>query len=232
MKAFFLSLFAFAITTLNALPISSAYFAKKWLEHHHSTFSTQAEKDEFIIGAIFPDIRYMNVHVPYDLKEITSRNGIFSANTPFEAGVRFHHYLSVHRLEFLNEIEIEQSLTEVPDEGKELFLHIMEEQFFQGFLSYTSLWRILSEVPRNALLFGLPKYTLKTWQQLIAQYFSMSPQSILSRLKEYNLGAFKISKETVAIWAIVLKELMEKPEVRFYLDDLHAFLMEECIEID
>lgn len=174
----------------------------------------------------------MNVHVPYELKDIASKSGIFKAKTAFEAGVRFHYYLAAHRQEFLNEIEIEHSLQEVPEEGKELFLSIMEEQFFQPFTSAASLWRVLSEVPHNALQCGLPKYTLRTWQQLLSQYFSMSPQSILMRLKEYNLGAFSISKETVAVWAILLKEMMEKPEVQFYLNDLHAFLIEECIQTD
>ena len=94
-----------------AAPISHIVYAKRYFEKNPSTIN----KDEFILGCLFPDIRRVSenikrkdTHIPEEILEnvtsIKKRNSIdldFTGLTSFQAGWKFHLYCDMKREEIL-----------------------------------------------------------------------------------------------------------------------------------
>jgi len=84
-----------------ASQIAHIVYAKKFLENDHPSW---IDKDQFLLGCVFPDIRYIDKNISRKETHMHFENIDldFSGLTSFEAGWKFHLYCDMKREEILN----------------------------------------------------------------------------------------------------------------------------------
>src|SRR5690606_28508994 len=96
----FLLIILNSIAAHAAGPILHAYLGLRWIEKHGSDFSPH-EKQAFILGTLFPDIRYLadisREKTHFDVKTLKQ---VKKGQNAFEQGMRFHSYVDRKRSQY------------------------------------------------------------------------------------------------------------------------------------
>lgn len=214
--------FLMAVTcTLYSTPVSGLYFGTKWMEACASDYS-EDEAYAFKLGVLFPNISYMNVPLRFEPEEVPTLEEIRSASTPFESGRLLYYYLSDVRSEVLKRTALCESFEGIPEEGRELLVKMLEDHYYFDEVDKPALTSLLSESLDDEEDAGVPAHQLRTWHRVIGQYFSMNAFSILLKLKQFNMGVFGVSRETIAEWAREFPSLIESIEFQSYIAELES----------
>lgn len=205
---------------LQATPVTYVYFAEKWMDHHHSEYSSE-EKSAFVLGVVFPDIRYLNIRMPKEPDPMSiSYDQVVSAETPFEKGRLFHYYFSRIRNEIIASYDVYNELSSVPTEQRDLLLMLLEDHTYYEEIDKEKVKRHFSKVIEAEEYTGVPHHTLRTWHRIVCQYYGMSPFSIVYRLRQFGFGMFGATKETVAEWSREFPALLESDTFQTYIATL------------
>ena len=99
-KVFFIFFIFIPFFLIGSNPIEHVYLANKFFENQ-KLFSKD-EKKSFILGTLFPDIRYLNEisREKTHFKNIEILD-VLNSKTPFEAGKKFHSFVDEKRDEFI-----------------------------------------------------------------------------------------------------------------------------------
>lgn len=221
--AFFTAFLCSAVQAAWATPVGNVYFAEQWLEKYGADYG-EKEKEAFILGALFPDIRFLPTYLnnstfPGAPDKGVDKDSILSAKTPFESGRMLHYYLQDIR----DECRAEYSsalLSEVPEEGGGLFLELLEDQILGDAVNKAYYEANIQAVIDDEKALGGTEYTLSMWHKVLRQYFGMAPVNIVKKLRQFNLGLFGVSRQTIAVWSDKMPTLAQTEEAQQYVNSM------------
>ena len=157
-----------------ATPISHIIYAKKYFEKHPSTIN----KDEFILGCAFPDIRRIDenikrkdTHLHFDTLDLN-----FEGLTAFQAGWKFHLYCDMRREEILKNHGF-YSLPNTEDFGRLAGKHLDDELVYENYNNWEKLVHYFNNPSIVEALPGVSRETFSLWYAITAKYIEKKPDS-------------------------------------------------------
>ncbi|MEK7598807.1 MAG: hypothetical protein AAB487_03680 [Patescibacteria group bacterium] len=202
-----------------ASQIAHIIYAKKYFDKYPSTI----DKDEFILGSIFPDMRRIDenikrkdTHRHYDPLDLN-----FKGLTAFEAGWKFHLYCDMKREEILNRYEF-YSLPGAEDFWRLPAKLLEDEIVYDKYNNWEKLVLYFNEVPFIETSVNVSRETFSLWYAILAKYIEKKPNSktmsiVLSKLPDLvekasgvvqSIDALRKNKKAVDILAKVAEEIV------------------------
>ncbi|MCS5708168.1 hypothetical protein CC99x_004550 [Candidatus Berkiella cookevillensis] len=200
-------------------PIMHAYLGIKWLEKYGIEY-TPLQKRDFILGTLFPDIRYLGTisrsktHIKTD-----SLQEVKAGKTPFEQGMRFHNYVDVTRARFLSRHAINQEIQKLPAKHRGTFVKLIEDQIAFSKADWESVKAYLAEIIKEEEAY-VDRSTITKWHMGLSFYFSAAPSTLLSQISIFNQNILTIEASTINLWSETLKEYSENKNFQQYVDAL------------
>ncbi len=187
-RTFLLFLCVGSSTLWGAAPLFHAYVADKWLEILED-YSLE-EKQAFIRGTLFPDIRY----IAKLARKITHHHGLTSneikkTSDPFLKGLRLHTYVDDVREAMVEQLGVISQLEErVPDDPYFLLKLIEDDILYTMLPKEKPLYyaSCLKAIDPGALQFQVKPETIEQWHEIHKAYFQQSINQLL--LEHIRLG--------------------------------------------
>ena len=148
------------------------YLGEKYCDAHH--FSEE-EKEAFLVGTLFPDIRYIT-HLPREQTHppTSSLMEVREGQTPFEQGVHFHVWVDNVREEFAIQSGIYEKIIPYADGHPATLLKFIEEEILGGFYDPLPYSYIFSTPFDEELLYATSQQVYK-WHMMIQLTVRYSP---------------------------------------------------------
>ncbi|HXW53111.1 MAG TPA: hypothetical protein VEL47_03290 [Myxococcota bacterium] len=206
------------------------------------------DRDAFLVGTNFPDIRYIS-----DVRRSTTHRtdgeglkGVVNAETPFEAGRRFHVFVDREREKYMRDHDAYRFVKNGPLKTQMLKIiedHIMFEKLKDKFDAKKTFRRIHDE-ERS---YSVSEKELETWHQMLTMYLDQSYwfnvfryyRSLMAFQEAYGLpselfGNFWQGLKTLGffIYAYIQVEILSRnQELRAIILDFYENKMEEIIRL-
>jgi hypothetical protein len=169
-----------------AAPISHIIYAKKYFEKNPSNIN----KDEFILGCLFPDIRRVSenikrkdTHLPDEILKSIKMNGEkksvnlnFAGLTSFQAGWKFHLYCDMKREEILKNKKF-YSLEGASDFEALPSKCLEDELVYDQYNNWEKLYLYFNNAPKADLNIDVPRETFEFWYAVLAKYIEKKPDA-------------------------------------------------------
>ncbi len=191
-----------------ASQIAHIIYAKKYLEKHPLP---NGEKDLFILGCVFPDIRRLaenltreGTHMAFNHIDLN-----FAGLTSFQAGWKFHLYCDMKREEILNK----QGFYKIAGEaGKSWQANKMleDELLYDVYNNWEKLVHYFNNAPMVELPAGVSRQSFELWYAIVARYIEKQPNDKTMHIFVSKQPAFKT---TDIIMARISELRKNKPAV-------------------
>lgn len=181
------------------------------------------DKDAFLVGTSFPDIRYItNIERSITHKfDSSDLNYVFNTDSSFEMGRRFHVFVDQKREKYMKEHKVYKFIK--PNLPKTHTLKIVEDHILYPRLLAFDAHQVFYKIYDEELKYGLSKEEIRKWHDILETYlmptkfnsfrywrtFLLLPQEILWKHKTYNLWA-KTKNFFMLIYAYFQIENMSK----------------------
>jgi hypothetical protein len=162
------------------------------------------EKDEFILGTTFPDIRRIDGSIkrkdthlnfyPIDLN--------FENLTPFEAGWKFHLYCDMRREEILNEYDF-YSLKYTEEFFNQPAKMLEDEIIYGKYNNWEKLENYFNDAPFISNGIDVPRETFELWYSILASYIKQKPN-------DNTIEIFLLKQPSIAQKAKEMVEIVDK----------------------
>ncbi|MES2274362.1 MAG: hypothetical protein V4487_09260 [Chlamydiota bacterium] len=217
---FFLFFLIHVSSAFCAAPIFHVYIAEKWLEDFEAY--GEIEKQNFIVGTLFPDIRYLGELRREETHEIgIGITDILETTDPFRKGMRLHVFVDETRARILKELGIMNLLGDVPDDHKVTFLKFLEDAVLYSSGNWDHIRQYLgSFVPDPKFDYKVPNSSLNRWHGILENYFKHGPTKLLARLSASDQGYLGVPPHLIKQWAVLIPELSQAQFVQKYVSDL------------
>jgi hypothetical protein len=169
-----------------AAHITHAALAERVYDKHFYKLNRR----DFLIGALFPDIRYLG-HVKREITHFEKINfdHILAEKNSFLAGMLYHSFVDKIREEWM----VGNGLYDlIPYEHRWMqAVKLFEDRFFYSDIPN---WQIVEAYFKNILpdelKFGMSKDVIEQWHSVLVKYFMYQPTaaSILTSTKEMGLS--------------------------------------------
>jgi len=201
-------------------PIMHAYLGLKWLEYFAPEYD-EAAKQKFILGTLFPDIRYIgNISRNQTHPKRVSLTSILKTKSPFEQGMQFHSYVDNVRFHFLKHHKINEQLNKLPNNHKSIFIKLAEDQMLFDKNSWFTIKKYLVSPCEEEENFELSSATVTKWHLGLTFYFSALPSTLLSQISLFDKGILMLDAKTVSDWSQRLKIYEKDKTFNQYVNDL------------
>jgi len=175
-----------------ASQVSHIVYAKKYFERLESgeLFSSlekkgigvaplgKINKDEFMLGATFPDIRRIDenikrkdTHMKFDLIDLD-----FSGLSSFEAGWKFHLYCDMKREEILNKYNF-YSLPGTTDFANFSPKMLEDEMVYDDYNNWEKIRNFFNNPPYIETSSEVSRETFRLWYAILAKYIEKNPDT-------------------------------------------------------
>lgn len=157
-----------------ASQVAHIIYAKKYFDKYPSTIN----KDEFILGCTFPDIRRIDEsisrrdsHLHYATLDLN-----FDGLTPFQAGWKFHLYCDMKREEILNKFGF-YSLPGTEEFGRLPSKLLEDEIIYDNYNNWEKLVHYFNNVPFIKNGISVSRETFSLWYAILARYIEKKPDN-------------------------------------------------------
>ncbi|MEK7600512.1 MAG: hypothetical protein AAB463_00945 [Patescibacteria group bacterium] len=148
-------------------------------EKKYDSLFSKFGKEDFFIGTVFPDIRYLGV---IDRERTHNTNFLLPAildgeNTAFQAGVKYHCLVDAVREKFI----IEQGLYALVPQSKYITQAIkcLEDEIYYPKVSDWAVYvAMLHKTLPEETAYGVASDDIARWHNLLADYFRKTPDDI------------------------------------------------------
>lgn len=204
--------------------------AERWMEAQDWHYISN-QKQAFIVGTLFPDIRYLGVLKREETHEqnLTRQDICEQKEKPFEAGRKLHVWVDELREKFAEEWKIYEKLPNSVYTHRATFLKLLEDEIIWNNLNIVPIIEALDNIEPEEEKFKVEVNVLKQWHSLLSRYIQIPPAQTLSNLSRADKGFFNIPKEEVALWSKLIPELKEDKEICRYVGELLTYLNEKFI---
>ncbi len=220
MKKITLLALLIAQSTQGAAPVVHAYFAELYFKHCKPCY-TQKERDAFLRGTLFPDIRYI-ASIPRTVthKKDVTLDSIIATKSPFTAGLLFHTYVDEQRECIAQSISIYEHLKEVPYRYKALVLKTIEDEHTYSKLVHKTAITALRVFDGEERNYGIPIHKRMLWHRLLRNYFRQSPLTLLKERAQRGTGYLGTSPEHTAKMYRFTVKYVNDSKICSYVDKL------------
>jgi hypothetical protein len=169
-----------------ASQIAHIIYAKKYFDKLEKgeivSGAGQIDRDEFILGCVFPDIRLIDesikrkdTHLKFSPLDLN-----FSGLTSFEAGWKYHLYCDMKREEILNKYGFYNILgtTDFSNRPAKFF---EDWVIYDGYNNWEKLVYYFNGPPYFENSAGASKETFELWYAIIAKYIETAPDEKTTR---------------------------------------------------
>ncbi|MFO1258500.1 MAG: hypothetical protein U1E78_08860 [Gammaproteobacteria bacterium] len=218
----FIVLNFFAVTSMACGPAMHAYLGQMWLDTHE--VKDKIARRDFIIGTLFPDIRYMG-HVSRSQtheKHVTLER-IDKENNFFKKGMLFHAYVDEQHEKFTNKSKAYVNLPKDIKSSREIFIELISDEIIFDEAWIKPLARDINTVINDEKILGLTELDLYPWHMLLNAYFMDPPSENLKRLNYLGRDLKFLKAKTVETWSKKLPEMKENAYYQKYTGDLINF---------
>lgn len=157
-----------------ASQVAHIIYAVEFFKKNPSTIN----KDEFILGCVFPDIRRIDESIkrkdthwcfsPLDLN--------FSGLSPFQAGWKFHLYCDMKREEILNKYKFYLLENTASFEG--VANKLIEDEFvYDEYNNWEKLKHLFNNPPKIDTGLDISRETFELWYAINAKYIEKKPDN-------------------------------------------------------
>lgn len=210
MNKFILSFFlSFCFLLNSALPVTHVYFTKMYFKYYPK-YSAEEQK-LFLIGTVFPDIRYMGDCDRGDTHwDAISLKEVLEEADPFIAGMKFHSYVDIVREDLVVKEGMYPKLkTLVASDNIHTFLKLAEDEYYIHDGSYAEIPNILAEVLPQEIETGIPEKNIRKWHQAIVFLFISNPAQALQFAALSGKTILNITPEQMQIWNKCFKTVVQ-----------------------
>ena len=233
-KTFFLLLLTSISTSLfTAAPVVHVCLAELYLKQCQPTY-TKKDKEAFIIGTLFPDIRYLaRIDRKKTHSEGVTLKNVMQADNPFTAGKLFHSYVDEQRRKIALKENIWDHLKNIPANmpgysgasskfSKDSFLKIIEDELCYTTLDAHHTITTLKSYHKEEEKFRIPYYTIRAWHRNLRSYFRQSPLALLKERIRTKRGYFGWSPARVKECYNLMQSYTQDEKVISYVKKLRA----------
>ncbi|MFZ2975507.1 MAG: hypothetical protein WA055_02650 [Candidatus Moraniibacteriota bacterium] len=173
--------------------------------------SGKINKDEFILGCVFPDIRYIDEnikrkdsHLKFETLDLN-----FSGLTSFEAGWKFHLYCDMRREEILNKYNF-YSFKNDTKFYIQAAKRLEDELVYDFYDNWEKVRNYFNNPPFKETDIGVDIQTFKLWYAMVAKYIENKPDH-----KSIRIFSIKILKNSENIDEIIksINELRKNEKI-------------------
>lgn len=221
MKRYLLFLCAvlfFESWALAAAPIFHVYVAEKWMEMFEDY--AEEERRDFVIGTLFPDIRYLGVIRREETHEVgLGIEDLLGTDDPFLKGKRLHAFVDETRVKLMCDLKVLDRLIDIPQEHQVTFVKFLED----AVLYSEGRWRGVCDDLESFMVSekdGVQVPAWNRWHAILNDYFRLGPCQLLARLSEGNQGYLGVPPELIKKWAEILPHYAQREDVQKYVSDL------------
>lgn len=202
-----------------AAPITHAYLTKNFFKHFPKY--TKEQENEFMVGTLFPDIRYLGEVSRTDTHcEQMTLEEILAETNPFTAGVKFHCYVDIYREDLLVKQGIYDKLRERVPLHVASFLKLVEDEILYEKGSWSETCCSLISIHPGERAFGISDRTITKWHKLLTMLFISSPSYALNLFALTGKSAMGISAEEFKSWSELLKPISKEPMMREWVQKM------------
>lgn len=231
MKKLIISLLTFGLgLTLPlsaAAPVMHAYLAERFFSHF--PIDNAIDKQAFMQGTLFPDIRYLGKINRQDTHfERITLDEVLNEPSSFMAGLKFHSYVDWVREDYVLEKGM-YTLLEAMNGGEPLELLCLKLKLLEDELVYTqcdrSAWiAALQDVHSDELNYGMGLSTIRKWHILQTMSFTNQPSTLIFLLNISGRSIFNIPQEYLLEWHKTFRDIAQDKRIQDYVRALlHCF---------
>jgi hypothetical protein len=203
-----------------AAPVVHVYFAELYLKKHKPHY-TQKERDAFIVGTLFPDIRYL-AHI--DRKKTHTKNvilsDIISTKDPFTAGKIFHSFVDEQREKIARREKIYRQLKDIPEHRRGKFLKMVEDELCYRSIDASQARAALKTFDKGEEQFGIPFYLIRAWHKYLRSYLAQLPLTLLKKRATEKQRYFMLNATQVKELSSLLEIYKKNEKVSSYVNTL------------
>ncbi len=200
-----------------AAPVVHILCAELFFRHCRPGY-TQKEREAFLRGTLFPDIRYI-AKIPRSKtheKNVTLKQ-VVSSKSPFTAGVLFHTYVDEQRERIAQQKKIYEHLTDVPKKQRGRLLKVVEDELCYHALDPKSIRRMLLTYDSEEASFGISFITRMAWHRILRNYIRQSPLTLFNKKAAAKSSYFTMSPSMVQKSATLMKKYSKDSTVMNYV---------------
>lgn len=169
-----------------------------------SKYFSDLNKQEFIIGTTFADIRYLG-HVKRTQTHTMnlSFSDVLKEKNSFQAGLLFHSFIDELREKFMVENGVYDYIPNTHPATQAI--KFLEEKFFyKDVKNWSEITRYYNVVLNEELDFGMPKEVIMFWHSLLVNFFhsSVTINDCVVLMKEIGIGPDN-QREVVNLYAVM-----------------------------
>ena len=190
-----------------AAPVVHAYCAQQFFKTKRYT---PWEQQLFMIGTLFPDIRYL-ARIPRTkthTKWVTLQE-IRSTKDPFEAGLLFHSYVDEQRERIAQREKAYDVLAFIPKGSKGHFLKAVEDQLCYDRLDVPSAISAMNRYAKNERRYKISSLYIHLWHFIIRNYLKQSPAKLFKEAARKKRGYATMKPATVARMSTLLRIMLK-----------------------
>lgn len=217
-----LTILIFPLMAQAAGPYMHALVAEHYLDAQSPPVKSD-DRELFIIGTIYPDIRYLGVikRSETHVKSVSPQQ-IAEESGYFRQGMLLHSWVDEFRQSYIRKTNIKENLQEIPKRLQDSFLKILEDQILQEHYPLNDMPTLIANIPQEEKDSGIPMTALTQWHAGLTVYFTLAPSLILSQLSFFDKGILTLDAATVKEWSALLPVYAKKPEYQNYVVALMA----------
>lgn len=202
-----------------AFPVTHAYFAKQYFKHFPG-YSPEEEK-LFMVGTLFPDIRYLGEAARNETHfETMTLREIVEEPSPFLAGLKFHSYVDLVRENLVVETGMYSRFT-LPTKGHEYsFLKLVEDEILYTQADWGDMISLFWPVYPEELMWGMQESTVAKWHWILRVFFVNDPHVTIQILSLFGKGMMGMSSEEIREWNILLPTLAQEDTMQTWVETL------------
>lgn len=197
-------------------PYVHLYLADQFIKNF--TNYEENEKKQFILGTLYPDIRYLGVQTKEDTHfEVMTFDEVLLETSPFFAGMKFHSFVDIERAHIADQHTIYDSLEASGFPNDSAFLKLVEDEIvFQPWDEYREYLKTTYGEELE-----ISKEDVVNWHRILSKYLIGPPSVFLATLEKNNQAFLSFSKEQITEWSHFIKPMTENT---FIVDYIEAML--------
>ncbi len=211
-------------------PVTHAILGEMWLDKCGTRY-TQNERKLFLIGTLYPDIRYLAA-LSREATHLSSVSleDIEKQTDPFTAGSMFHSWVDNAREYYLKSRKstLLPLLKGVSSMLSSNYLKWLEDEIYFPMQSFSEVAEDLKTVREGQLKGGVGDKVIREWNNILIEQLTYSPSTFFERMSKKEDGRFfELSPNTVKQWSLSLKQYAQDHTFKDYARDLLTFFEEQ-----
>lgn len=202
-----------------AEPLTHFILSKKFLDH--AVPVDEKQKRSFIVGNIFPDIRYLGEISREETHETgLLLNEIVNGSSPFLGGMRLHAFVDEIREFLVLKWNIYEYIDAFEENHKANLLKLIEDEILYNQMTAQSFSILFDTILEEEIMTGVSPEAIQQWHHFLKSYLNQKPSRLLSGLSQKKLSFFNIPAETIQQWSEIIPQLSSNINLKNYVHAL------------